>query len=177
VSDRDPAGSKERTDPQQFFGHKNVPFEANRQYVSVRDCFATDRLFPDEWIAEMHEQHSAWFDTFSLDAVDNSLASICPNDPSSGHALAMPQPKFPSSSASSISGSLAAVVPRERARRGRWVPHPIAAQNRSEGWVVGVVVAPDDVPADHAGLFFVGGVVGAVERAVAQGRELGLDAV
>jgi hypothetical protein len=75
VSDRDPAGSKECTDPWQFFGHKNVPFEANRQYVSVRDCFATDRLFPDEWIAELHEQHSAWFDTFPLDAVDNSLAS------------------------------------------------------------------------------------------------------
>jgi hypothetical protein len=36
-----------------------------------------------------------------------------------------------------------------------------------------VVVAPDDVPADHAGLFLVAGVVGAVEREVAQGRELG----
>ena len=44
----------------------------------------------------------------------------------------------------------------------------------AEPFVVGVVVAPDDVPADHAGLFFVAGVVGAVEREVPQGRELGL---
>jgi hypothetical protein len=31
-----------------------------------------------------------------------------------------------------------------------------------------VVVAPDDVPAGHAGLFFADGVAGAVEREVAQ---------
>jgi hypothetical protein len=35
-----------------------------------------------------------------------------------------------------------------------------------------VVVAPDDVPADHAALFFVAGVVGAVEREVPQRGEL-----
>jgi hypothetical protein len=40
-----------------------------------------------------------------------------------------------------------------------------------------VVVAPDDVPADHAGLLFAAGVAGAVEREVPQGRELRLDAV
>jgi hypothetical protein len=40
-----------------------------------------------------------------------------------------------------------------------------------------VVVAPDDVPADHAGLLVVTGVVGAVEREVPQRGELGLDAV
>jgi hypothetical protein len=40
-----------------------------------------------------------------------------------------------------------------------------------------VVVAPDDVAADHAGLLFVAGMVGAVEREVAQGGELGLDPV
>jgi hypothetical protein len=42
---------------------------------------------------------------------------------------------------------------------------------------VGVVVAPDDVPADHAGLLFLAGVVGTVEREIPQGRELRLDAV
>jgi hypothetical protein len=47
----------------------------------------------------------------------------------------------------------------------------------AEAFVVGVVVAPDDVAADHAGLFLVGGVVGAVEREVAQGGELRFDAV
>jgi hypothetical protein len=38
----------------------------------------------------------------------------------------------------------------------------------AESFVVGVVVAPDDVAADHDGLLFVGGVVGAVEREVPQ---------
>jgi hypothetical protein len=45
----------------------------------------------------------------------------------------------------------------------------------AESLVVGVVVAPDDVPADHAGLFLVAGVVGAVECEVPQGCELGFD--
>jgi hypothetical protein len=35
-----------------------------------------------------------------------------------------------------------------------------------------MVVAPDDVPADHAGLLVMAGVVGAVEGEVAQRREL-----
>jgi hypothetical protein len=47
----------------------------------------------------------------------------------------------------------------------------------AESLVVGVVVAPDDVAADHAGLFLVGGVVGAVEGEVAQRGELRLYAV
>ena len=47
----------------------------------------------------------------------------------------------------------------------------------AEPLVVGVVVAPDDVPADHARLFLMAGVVGAIEREVPQGRELGLDRV
>src|SRR5260370_34981667 len=36
----------------------------------------------------------------------------------------------------------------------------------AESFVVGVVVAPDDVAADHAGLLFVAGMIGAVEREV-----------
>jgi hypothetical protein len=47
----------------------------------------------------------------------------------------------------------------------------------AESFVVGVVVAPDDIPADHAGLFLVAGMVGSIEREVAQGGELRLDAV
>ena len=68
VFDGDAAGSKERRDLQQFFGQKHVPFEANRHYVSVRDRFAIEGLFPDEWIVEMQEQHPNWFETFSVDA-------------------------------------------------------------------------------------------------------------
>ena len=47
----------------------------------------------------------------------------------------------------------------------------------AESFVVGVVVAPDDVAADHAALLLVGGVVGAVEGEVPQRGELRLDAV
>jgi hypothetical protein len=47
----------------------------------------------------------------------------------------------------------------------------------AEPFVVGMVVAPGDVPADHAGLFLVACVAGAVEREVAQGGELGFYAV
>jgi hypothetical protein len=50
----------------------------------------------------------------------------------------------------------------------------LTVENVAEPIVVGVVVAPDDALADHAGLFFVGDVVGAVEREVAHCRELGL---
>jgi hypothetical protein len=46
----------------------------------------------------------------------------------------------------------------------------------AQPFVVGVVVAPDEV-ADHAALFLMGGVIGAVEGDVAQGCELRLYAV
>jgi hypothetical protein len=52
-----------------------------------------------------------------------------------------------------------------------------AGDDAAESLVVGVVVAPDDVAADHAGLLVVGGVAGAVEGEVPQRGELGLDAV
>ena len=47
----------------------------------------------------------------------------------------------------------------------------------AESFVVGVVVAPDDVPADHAGLFFMAGMVGAVQCEVPERRELRFYAV
>jgi hypothetical protein len=40
---------------------------------------------------------------------------------------------------------------------------------RRSRFVVGVVVAPDDVPADHAALILVTGVVGTIERKVPEG--------
>lgn len=47
----------------------------------------------------------------------------------------------------------------------------------AEARVVGVAVAPGDVAADQPGLGGMVGVVGAGEGEVAQGTELGLDAV
>jgi hypothetical protein len=47
----------------------------------------------------------------------------------------------------------------------------------AESFVVSVVVAPDDVPADQAGLSGMAGMVSAVPREVPQRRELRLDAI
>jgi hypothetical protein len=62
---------------------------------------------------------------------------------------------------------------------GRWSSaasgNVCPADDAAEPLVVGVVVAPDDVAADHAGLLVV--VVGAVEGEVAQRGELGFDPV
>jgi hypothetical protein len=51
--------------------------------------------------------------------------------------------------------------------------HEVAV-DLAESFVVGVVVAPDDVPADHAALLLVAGVVGPVKGEVPQRRELRL---
>ena len=55
--------------------------------------------------------------------------------------------------------------------------HVCPLDDLAEPFVVGVVVAPDDVPADHAALLSVAGVVGAVKGEVPQRRELRLYAV
>ena len=47
----------------------------------------------------------------------------------------------------------------------------------SEPFIVGMIVAPDDVPADHSALLLVAGVVGAVEHEIPQRSELCLYAV
>jgi hypothetical protein len=62
------------------------------------------------------------------------------------------------------------IISRSSAPSGYVCP----VDDAKESLVVGVVVAPDDVPADHAELLFMAGVVGAVEGEVPQGRELGL---
>jgi hypothetical protein len=50
-----------------------------------------------------------------------------------------------------------------------------ALDNAAQAGVGGVAVAPGDVAADHAALFPVGGVIGAVEGELAQRGELTLD--
>ncbi len=46
-----------------------------------------------------------------------------------------------------------------------------------KSFIVGVIVVPDDVAADHVGLLAVAGVAGAVEGEIAQSRELRLNPV
>lgn len=50
--DGDAAGVKERADLQQYFGQKDIAFQPNRHFISVRDRFAIEGLFPDEWIQD-----------------------------------------------------------------------------------------------------------------------------
>lgn len=68
VFDGDDAGEKERRDLQQYFGQKQIPFEANKHFVSVRSKFAIEGLFPDDWIKEIHEESPSWFGAFAVDA-------------------------------------------------------------------------------------------------------------
>lgn len=67
VFDGDDAGVKERKALQRYFGQKDVGFEANRDYVSVRDRFAIEGLFPDEWIIDLHDENPTWFENYSVD--------------------------------------------------------------------------------------------------------------
>ena len=68
VFDGDDAGQRSVRALQQYFGQKNLQFQPNREYVSVRNGFAIEGLFPDTWIIEVHANHSSWFDAFSVDA-------------------------------------------------------------------------------------------------------------
>lgn len=68
VFDGDEAGSRERRNLQQYFGNVDVPFESGKHFVTVRDRFAIEGLFPDEWIVELHESHPSWFESFSVDS-------------------------------------------------------------------------------------------------------------
>ncbi|NGM23932.1 ATP-binding protein [Roseomonas stagni] len=66
--DGDAAGDKCRRDLQGFFGEKKIPFEANDHFIVVRDRFAIEGLFPDEWILTTHATHRQWFEDFSVDS-------------------------------------------------------------------------------------------------------------
>lgn len=68
VFDGDQAGERERRDLNQFFGQKNIPWQANRDYVMVRKDFPVEALFPDEWISDAFDQHPGWFDDFAVDS-------------------------------------------------------------------------------------------------------------
>lgn len=68
VFDGDYAGDKSRRALTKFFGQKEIGFQSNRQYVVVRDRFAIEGLFPDEWILECFDDHPGWFDDCSTDA-------------------------------------------------------------------------------------------------------------
>lgn len=67
VFDGDEAGEIERKALQAFFGQKDIPFNSNEHFVSVRARFAIEGLFPDEWITGIYEEYPTWFETYSVD--------------------------------------------------------------------------------------------------------------
>ncbi|AYD45762.1 TPA: AAA family ATPase [Yersinia enterocolitica] len=71
VFDGDKEGSDERQNIQSFIrGKLQIPFEPNRDFISIRSGFAVEGLFPDEWIKEAYAQSPTWFDNYSVDAAN-----------------------------------------------------------------------------------------------------------
>jgi len=66
--DGDDAGDKCRRDLQGFLGNKAIPFQANKQYVMVRDRFGIEGLFPDSWIKDSYESSPSWFSDYAIDS-------------------------------------------------------------------------------------------------------------
>nr|MDA3947057.1 AAA family ATPase [Helicobacteraceae bacterium] len=67
VLDGDTAGDKTRRALQQYLGHKNIPFESNKDFISLYSGFSLEGLFPNEWIIEAHNEHPNWFKEYSVD--------------------------------------------------------------------------------------------------------------
>ncbi|MCF1482836.1 AAA family ATPase [Agrobacterium vitis] len=66
--DGDNAGDKCRRNLQNYLGQKKINFEANKNFVIVRDRFAIEGLFPDEWVTELYNEHPSWIEAYSVDA-------------------------------------------------------------------------------------------------------------
>lgn len=67
VFDGDPAGKRERKNLQHYFGQKDIAFQPNDDFVSVRKGFPIEALFPGEWIRACKEAHPNRFFDFSID--------------------------------------------------------------------------------------------------------------
>ncbi|SER88957.1 ATP-dependent nuclease [Giesbergeria anulus] len=67
IIDGDDAGIRVRKILQGFFGEKKIPFEANKDFISLPTGFSIEGLFPPEWIIEIHKENPKWFKNFSVD--------------------------------------------------------------------------------------------------------------
>jgi hypothetical protein len=65
--DGDYAGTKTRTNLQQYFGQHQIQFHANSEFISLHSGFALEGLFPHSWIKELHDLHPTWFSEYSVD--------------------------------------------------------------------------------------------------------------
>ena len=82
--DADEAGVKAVSGLSAYFSGIGVPFESNREYVYVRNGFAVEGLFPDEWMLDERENNSAHFDSFQVDAEGNIVTYRIKDNAKSG---------------------------------------------------------------------------------------------
>lgn len=75
VMDGDDAGQKALKNLQQYFGQKKIPFEANKEAISLPTGFTLEGLFPHDWIATAYEEHPNWFISYLID-IDGKLQSF-----------------------------------------------------------------------------------------------------
>ncbi len=67
VFDGDEAGVKARRELQGFFSRRGE-FQPNIDFVSVRNGYPLEGIFPDEWIKQCNQEHGNWFKSWSVDA-------------------------------------------------------------------------------------------------------------
>ncbi len=61
IFDGDEAGIRERRSLQGYFGNQGIRFESNRDYVSIRNGYAIEGLFPDLFLVSLMQEHPNWF--------------------------------------------------------------------------------------------------------------------
>jgi hypothetical protein len=79
VFDGDEAGTRGRRELAGYFGKKEIPFQSNQHFLIVRDRFAIEGLFPDEWVQALYKDSPNWFDDCEFDAA-GTLLPFCIKD-------------------------------------------------------------------------------------------------
>lgn len=74
VFDGDVAGLKSVNALQGYFGSQSILFRSNFEYVILKKDFEIEYYFPDEWLREIYQDHSGWFDSFTCDVEQNILS-------------------------------------------------------------------------------------------------------
>lgn len=67
IIDGDDAGQKIMKNLQNYFGQKEMSFQANHDFISLHKGFALEGLFPHKWIADAYAAHPNWFANYSED--------------------------------------------------------------------------------------------------------------